>query len=500
MHVESNLCVDLSCGEDAYGLDVTVLIDGVECGHATSGPFKEDEGDFLITAGFSIDIASASDVPGCGTAYVPIHYRVDGRAANETYEVQWYPTDLTYDSVSVGDAMYISGYIVYGDTYFYFPCSAPCEGPLLEAFVGNKKCGELQSVGTDSRSYFRTLIIAGDDLEDGCPEPGDIVTFTVDGAPAHEQVEFTPGFYNTNLTTGPRSARFAGHACIDANCGTGIFDRPVVAMIGDVVCGEDLTGYPVSDGIEQSLYELFVAPAEKVAGCGTEGALVEFYIDGRKAAQTATWTDGTSTGLTLWVGSDFAGFSGSTTCDGSPCYSCFSPCQTANIQAYIGDVSCGGQTPYGWLIGNGYGPLIVRSADDKPGCGIPGATVTFKINDRIALETAEWSPGFQSLPLSVGDQLWGDINCSRALDGADALRVIRYLTDQEGGGNCFWLLQNLTLRPFDIDALWADIDCSGAVNLLDAIKMLAAATEIAIEQATGCPPPGSTLQAHSPVP
>lgn len=496
MHIRSTLCVDLSCGEGAYGLEVTALVGDTPCATATSGPYQ-DWGDFMTVAGFEIDVPSAEDVPGCGVPFAPIHFTVEGRLANETFGSDWYPTDLTYNEVSVGDSQVLSGYIIYGDTTYTFPCTAPCQGPLLEAFVGAQECGELQSIGTDARSYYRNFIVAGADLEPGCAHDGDTVTFTVDGVPAHEQLEFHPGFISQAITTGPRSARFSGHACVDGDCSFNQIGLPVVAKIGGFVCGETMTDYPISDGIEQSLYDILVAPAEKTPGCGTEGATVDFYIDGVKTKQAATWHDGKQTGLSLWTGPDFAAFGGYAICNGKSCYNCFSPCATATIQAYIGDMMCGQDVPYGWLIGNYYGPLIVLSDEQQAGCGTPGATVHFKINNLDVAETATWTPGFSAQPLTGGDVLWGDTNCSRHLDPADALRIVAYKAGARDITNCFRVSQPLQLNPFALQADWGDFDCSGGdPSLMDAVKLLSAIVGGHPEQVAGCPPPSAVVQGY----
>lgn len=492
MHMRGSLCVDLSCGEAAYGLEVVATIDGHECGRDTSGPFQED-GDPRVTAGFDITVPSAQDVPGCGTPGASVDFTVDGRPVHE--HIEWYATEDSLFQLSVGDAAYLSGYIHYGDDWYSFPCNDLCEGPYIKAFVNGVLCGELQTLGSSSRSYYRYLVVAGADAKPGCAHDGDTVTFTVDDVPAHEEFTWYAGFSSSDVSVGPRSAHFRGHACIDADCSSAMLGHPVVAKIGDVVCGQTQTDFPISDGQVQSLYEIAVAPTEKTAGCGTDGATVDLYIDGRKTAQTATWTDGTNTYLDLWVGADFAAFSGWTTCDGKPCYNCFSPCPTANITAYVDGKLCGSMHPDGWLIINSYGPLVVKSDESEPGCGTPGGTVTFKINDKTVAETASWSPGFHAQQLTAGDEIWGDTDCSRALDGGDALLILRYLASDQPYAACFSLLQQLSLRPFGMQALWADIDCSGGVTPLDALKTLLAASELAIEQAPGCPPPGSLLQA-----
>lgn len=289
-------------------------------------------------------------------------------------------------------------------------------------------------------------------------------------------------------------AVFSGRACVDSDC-IDVMGRPVVARIGDVECGQTTTAMPVADGQPASFYRVEVAPAEDVPGCGTDGAAIDFYIDGRKAGQTGIWTNGSENYLHIWVGADFASYSGSAVCDGKPCYSCFSPCPTALIRAYVGDELCGSMRPNGWLIGNYYGPLVVRSDEAQAGCGTDGATVTFKIDDREVGETAVWSPGFHQQNLTGGTLIWGDNDCSRMLDGGDALRILRRLI---GGPPdppaCFEMGQRLSLKPSGVEVMWADIDCNGDITILDAHKTLLVSAGLPIEQGPGCLTPGAVVQ------
>jgi hypothetical protein len=493
-HLYGQLCVDDSCGAEAYDLTVIAKIGDIECGSAVSGPHIV-EVDGLAMAWFDMDVAAYEEIPGCGTEGATVDVFVDGRQANE--QAQWSPFE-TGLWVSVGDYAYLSGYIMEGEEYYRESCVTPCDGPLLTAYLGNTECGVFQAKGTREPSIYRWLAVAGAEARSGCPPEGPyLLTFTVDGIPARVGHYFERGFGYTNLVVGARSAHFHGNACVDSNCGQSEIGLPVVARIGDVVCGETETAFPISDGQVQSLYDLLVAPTEKIPGCGTEGAAIDFYIDGRKAKQTATWHEGGLANLNLWVGPDFAAFRGYTNCNGKPCYNCFDPCSTATIQAYIGDELCGQHNPLGWLIGNSYGPLIVLSDEQQAGCGTPGTMIHFKINNLDVVETALWEPGFRELSLTGGDVIWGDTDCTRQLSPADALRIVAYKAGFYDGTNCFQVTQPLQLTPFELVAEWGDFDCSGGhPTLLDAIKLLSATSFGQPQQEAGCPPPSTVIRGH----
>ncbi len=101
---------------------------------------------------------------------------------------------------------------------------------------------------------------------------------------------------------------------------------------------------------------------------------------------------------------------------------------------------------------------MARSPSDaKPGCGTPGATVTFKIDGRDVFETVAWSGGFHQLNLTAGDVIWGDNDCSGRLDAGDALRVLRVIIQmQPDPPLCFSLMQRLALRSSSLQVQWGD--------------------------------------------
>lgn len=287
------------------------------------------------------------------------------------------------------------------------------------------------------------------------------------------------------------SARISGIACADSECRSQ--NREVIAMIGDVECGRTTTGYPWADGQPNSHYEIEVASSGQVTGCGQPGDTVEFYIEGRKAAQTTSWKSGETFGVDIWVGPDFISFDGYLSCEGAPCYPCgVSFCYGPQVDAYVGGVRCGSTRPEGWLV-VGYTLLVVKSAEQKDGCGSPGAVITFTIDGAPANETSIWLPGFDWLDLSTGTVIWGDHDCSRTIDGSDALRIVRFVAQVDSSAPCLSPWAEYDLKPFAATAKWGDIDCSGDVALLDAISTLREATGQVIDQRPACPPAGASL-------
>lgn len=203
----------------------------------------------------------------------------------------------------------------------------------------------------------------------------------------------------------PAPATFHGVACIDLNCGDlALLPRNLVARIGSTDCAQvDVAA--VADGPAQFQYSIDVPAAESLSGCGTEGARVDFYINGRLARPAGVWHAGTAQSLDLVVGEEFAAFSGALSDQGVPYQGQGSGGFYTGppVAAYIGSTLCAQKSTVSGVPGPiGYSLLIVPLASHTPGCGTPGATITFSVDGRRAVQLAHWSPGFHQLDLSVG--------------------------------------------------------------------------------------------------
>lgn len=151
----------------------------------------------------------------------------------------------------------------------------------------------------------------------------------------------------------------------------------VTARIGETLCA---TGVPlVLPGGSRVDYSLSVPSQEAVPGCGYEGAVVTFFVDGRQAPQTAIWRSGgagdPSRIINAIIGPPFAHFI--TISEEAE----FEPGRS--LVPYIGGKACG------------YGG-VVYSNELEPGCGVEGAEVTFKLLDAqgnvvaVAKEKGTW--------------------------------------------------------------------------------------------------------------
>jgi hypothetical protein len=169
----------------------------------------------------------------------------------------------------------------------------------------------------------------------------------------------------------------------------------VQALTGNTVCDEYTLGVGSSSGVwgpiippgrAPNTITVVVPSANEKAGCGTEGATITFLINGRPANETEPWYSGSHSVWMLTTGPPFAWYSGGVPVDSD-----------YKVAAYVGDTLCSNQFPrIGWSYA-----VAVFSAELKPGCGTPGATVRFMIGEAQAEQTAQWSPGRHELNLTT---------------------------------------------------------------------------------------------------
>ena len=165
--------------------------------------------------------------------------------------------------------------------------------------------------------------------------------------------------------------------------------RNVTANIGETLCATGDAVFPTGSR-PRAVFQLRVPSEEAVPGCGREGAVVTFFVDGRQAPQTAVWHSGISQSLNVIIGPPFARFTGVV----------YTNLRLGNetVVPYVGDESCGDKAPSYWI---GIGPYydygaIVYSREQQAGCGVEGSQITFKLLDAqgnvvaIARETGIW--------------------------------------------------------------------------------------------------------------
>lgn len=139
----------------------------------------------------------------------------------------------------------------------------------------------------------------------------------------------------------------------------------VTAKIGETICA---TSPAIGGPGARPFFGLSVPSEEVMPGCGRDGAVVTFFVDGRQAPQTAIWHSGMSQALNIIIGPPFARFF---------------VVNDGRIVPYIGDKLCG------YLE-------VAYSNEQEPGCGVEGSQITFKLLDAqgnvvaVANEKTTW--------------------------------------------------------------------------------------------------------------
>jgi hypothetical protein len=261
--------------------------------------------------------------------------------------------------------------------------AAPAEGNV-RAFIDGVDCtGPAPIIPPDSapNSYYISVLSSA--WLEGCGDPGDVITFTIGGVPANETAAWQPtgrdGFANDfSLTAGPPFAVF-WPSVSEWEPGTAPreFHTPVVAaMIDGVVCA---TYSPSALGGDALIIKQQGTPG----GCGYEGALVEFAVDGYAVEETARWHPTTKYGeLVLRLDRKTAPTAG-------PRFAYYDLDFPALPESYVGSReqfvearidetfcgSAGGEVPARIEI-------AVAPAELVPGCGKPGERVRFYYQGR----------------------------------------------------------------------------------------------------------------------
>ncbi len=194
------------------------------------------------------------------------------------------------------------------------------------------------------------------------------------GTPVHARTPTPAATPTATPTLSPTAspqqiAIFQGAAWVDARASSG----PVVAKIGDVDCNSE----PSSAGIPPDgggvIYGVSVLSSQVKAGCGQEGSVVIFFVEGKQAEQTGVWHAHTEQFINLIAGPPFAAFGGSPGIASMPA--------GESILPFIGGQACGNFKLKTVVGGAKAYDVHVYSADQQQGCGTEGAQVAFKLVD-----------------------------------------------------------------------------------------------------------------------
>jgi hypothetical protein len=116
-----------------------------------------------------------------------------------------------------------------------------------------------------------------------------------------------------------------------------------------------------------------------------------------------------------------------------------------------------------------------------------GNTSEFSANYPIAVDTPGCGPAL----------LWGDVDCSGAVNPVDSLKELRFdaglIVQQAAGCPAIG-----TAAPAGVGGrTWGDVDCNGTVNPVDSLKILRFDAGLSVAQEPGCPGVGEQLQSLS---
>ena len=85
-------------------------------------------------------------------------------------------------------------------------------------------------------------------------------------------------------------------------------------------------------------------------------------------------------------------------------------------------------------------------------------------------------------------RLWGDVDCSNAVDPVDSLKLLRWDAGLSVSYQDSQCPQIGAAIPASLPATaWGDIDCSGQVDPVDALKTLRYDAGLSVSQSAGCP-------------
>ncbi len=96
-------------------------------------------------------------------------------------------------------------------------------------------------------------------------------------------------------------------------------------------------------------------------------------------------------------------------------------------------------------------------------------------------------------PACAQSVLWGDNNCSTAVDPVDSLLVLRGDAGlPTNTGDCPNMGQDIEILNAS-PHIWGDIDCTGAMTPVDALKILRYDAGLSVSREEGCPDIGSVV-------
>ena len=181
--------------EDARAPDGTLIeavFNGQECGTATATGAQTE-------LNFLIEVLGAGERPGCPVAGDTLRFRIDGLTAPE---VRFY---VPFAETNGGGLEIQPLTAIRRHSWLWaerLVSDAPPPGTMLEALVDGTVCGSVEVEYVGGEVGFSRLLVASDELVEGCGRDGAMISFRTESLDAVTELrwevdvrEMTPRFY-----------------------------------------------------------------------------------------------------------------------------------------------------------------------------------------------------------------------------------------------------------------------------------------------------------------
>lgn len=186
--------------EPAKGTPVQALVGGTVCGQTTIDIGGLDSGlvldGFIGRAFYRVEVASAGEKAGCGSAGAAVSFSVGGKEAEQTGQWKTGEEQVLHLTAGAQPAIF-SGAV----TIDHEPVERDTS---IRAYVGDVLCGELK-VAADTEpplsedDKYRHLAVLPATARAGCGTAGAEVRFMIGNSAAYQAASWTPGFHALDL-------------------------------------------------------------------------------------------------------------------------------------------------------------------------------------------------------------------------------------------------------------------------------------------------------------
>jgi hypothetical protein len=165
-------------------------------------------------------------------------------------------------------------------------------GSVVSASIGDTVCGQgyVWDDTWDGRTRYE-VIVRSEQARAGCGTEGAKLGFSLDGRDIPTLGRWQEGEQSLDLVIGPPFAEF--DVRLEVPGFRSYWGKLIQAYIGEVLCGE-ARGRTAGMCVYTS-FTLVVLPDSLRPGCGRQGDVIRFVLDGRPLSQTATWSPGKHT-------------------------------------------------------------------------------------------------------------------------------------------------------------------------------------------------------------